>query len=29
MTFPSRVGKTGKHRFRIACEYRRRTDDSL
>ena len=23
------VGKAGKHRFRFACEYRRRTDDSL
>ena len=29
MPFPSRVGKTGKHRFRFACKYRRRTDDSL
>ena len=26
---PQGVGKAGKHRFRFACEYRRRTDDSL
>ena len=29
MPFPSRVGKTGKHRFGFACKYRGRTDDSL
>lgn len=27
--FPSRVGKTDKHRFGLACKYRRRADDGL
>ena len=29
MSFSQGVRKAGKHRFRFACEYRRRTDDSL